>query len=149
MFKASLHNCTIDKLPKIAQLIVDTMQETNIKACFFSGNIGIGKTALIQSITQLLGVKNRVNSPSFNIMNEYETNNGVPIYHFDFYRITGVSEAIDMGVLEYLDNQKAYRFIEWSENIINLLISKYILIAIHGDKYNSRNYKIEEITNEL
>lgn len=73
--------------------------ESNIFA--FYAPMGAGKTTFIRGLCACLGVKDDVNSPTFTIVNEYRAAQGFPIYHFDFYRITKISEAYDIGIEEY------------------------------------------------
>ncbi|MEI7898106.1 MAG: tRNA (adenosine(37)-N6)-threonylcarbamoyltransferase complex ATPase subunit type 1 TsaE, partial [bacterium] len=68
----------------------------------FYGSMGAGKTTFIKVICRELGVTDIVQSPSFSIINEYKTEAGEPIYHFDFYRIRNTAEVFDIGYEEYL-----------------------------------------------
>lgn len=85
-----------------------------------SGNLGSGKTTLIKQFCAHLGVKDIVSSPTFPIINEYISGSGQKIFHFDFYRIKTIKEALDIGSDLYL-NSGCYCFIEWPELIIPLL----------------------------
>lgn len=86
----------------------------------FNGTMGAGKTTFIKSICQELGVTDTVNSPTFSIVNEYKTNDGKIIYHFDCYRINNLDQALEIGIEEYLYSGNLC-FIEWAENIAALL----------------------------
>ena len=83
------------------------------------GPMGAGKTTFIKYLCEQLGVKDSTSSPTFSIVNEYDSDNGL-IYHFDFYRIKDEQEAFDFGYEEYFYSG-AYCFIEWPEKIPNLL----------------------------
>ncbi|MHB9054931.1 MAG: tRNA (adenosine(37)-N6)-threonylcarbamoyltransferase complex ATPase subunit type 1 TsaE [Paludibacteraceae bacterium] len=102
--------------------------------CFY-GKMGAGKTTFIKSICEELGVKEIVNSPTFSIVNEYETKDGEIIYHFDCYRISKIQEALDLGAEEYLYSGN-YCFIEWAENIAPVIPG------------NAVSVEIEEVENE-
>jgi tRNA threonylcarbamoyladenosine biosynthesis protein TsaE len=84
----------------------------------FTGEIGAGKTTFIQSICRSLGVKEKVTSPTFSLINEYTyTDNDGKIrliYHIDLYRLNSLEEAIDIGIEDYLDDDN-YCFIEWPQ----------------------------------
>ena len=67
----------------------------------FYGEMGVGKTTLIKSLSLHLGVTDVVSSPTFSIVNEYLINESDKIYHFDFFRIEDEQEAYDMGYEEY------------------------------------------------
>ena len=86
----------------------------------FYGEMGVGKTTLIKALSLQLGVTDIVSSPTFSIVNEYQADENTKIFHFDFYRIENEKEAYDMGYEEYFFSN-AYCFIEWPENIPNLI----------------------------
>ena len=93
----------------------------------FWGGLGVGKTCMIQGIARGLDVPENIyiKSPTFVILNQYKGK--VPVYHFDFYRINNVCEAMDLGCEEYFFS-RGVTLIEWSENIISLLPEEYIKI---------------------
>lgn len=77
------------------------------------GNLGAGKTTFSQQLVSALGSEDEVSSPTYSIVNEYNSPNG-KIFHFDLYRLKNIEEAYDFGIEEYLDN--AYLcIIEWPE----------------------------------
>jgi tRNA threonylcarbamoyladenosine biosynthesis protein TsaE len=126
---------TIDSLENIettAKAFINIMGEKKIFA--FNGKMGAGKTTFIKAICEKMGVKDAINSPTFSIVNEYETENSEIIFHFDCYRINNINEAYEIGIEEYL-NSGNLCFIEWAENIAPLL------------PFNYTNVNIEEITN--
>lgn len=95
----------------------------------FEGTMGVGKTTLIKAICGELRVLNTVQSPTFSIVNEYLTDTGETIYHFDCYRLKNVTEAYDIGVEEYLDSGNLC-LIEWPDKIAELIPEKCIKISI-------------------
>lgn len=96
--------------------------------CFY-GELGAGKTTFIKSLCRQLGVKDEVQSPTFSIVNEYETSGGEPIYHFDFYRLKTEEEAYDLGYEQYLFSGY-FCFIEWPEKVKDLLDLKKVDLYI-------------------
>ena len=82
-------NC-ISELNKVAKTIIESLDSNNV-ICFY-GKMGVGKTALIKAICCELGVKENVSSPTFSIVNEYVTEEGTSVYHFDFYRLENEEE---------------------------------------------------------
>ena len=90
------------------------------KKLLFYGEMGVGKTTLIKELCEQLGVKDTISSPTFSLVNEYKTIDNQTIYHFDFYRVANEEEAFDIGIEDYFDSE-AWCFIEWPENIENLL----------------------------
>jgi len=96
--------------------------------CFY-GEMGAGKTTFIRYLCKALGVEENVSSPTFSIVNEYWSEKAGVIYHFDFYRINSVNEAIEIGVHDYF-NSGAYCLVEWPEKILNLLPQPHTLVRI-------------------
>jgi tRNA threonylcarbamoyladenosine biosynthesis protein TsaE len=87
----------------------------------FQGPMGSGKTTLIKAIVKQLGGMHQASSPSFGIVNEYHFSDGRILgYHFDFYRINDPTEALDLGLEDYL-NQDVWIFIEWPEKVVEFL----------------------------
>ena len=91
----------------------------NTLVAFFAP-MGAGKTTFTTAICKALGVTDPVGSPTFAIVNEYMREDGDPMYHFDFYRINKLSEAIEIGLYDYLDSG-CLCIMEWPENIEELL----------------------------
>jgi tRNA threonylcarbamoyladenosine biosynthesis protein TsaE len=77
------------------------------------GNLGVGKTTFTQYLLKELGSEDEISSPTYSIVNEYDTSKG-KVYHFDLYRLKNVSEAYDFGIEEYLDSG-FLSIIEWPE----------------------------------
>ena len=105
---------SLDTIHKTAQQFIEQIGNQTVFA--FNGKMGAGKTTFIKAICDVFGVQESVNSPTFSIVNEYETANGNIIYHFDCYRINKIQEALDLGTEEYLYSGNLC-FIEWAENI--------------------------------
>jgi tRNA threonylcarbamoyladenosine biosynthesis protein TsaE len=109
-------NTTAD-LAAAAQSLINNFPLDRIFLLY--GPMGAGKTTFVKSLCEQLGVKDSTSSPTFSIVNEYDSASG-PIYHFDFYRIKDEQEAFDFGYEEYFYSG-AYCFVEWPERISNLL----------------------------
>lgn len=95
----------------------------------FYGEMGTGKTTLIKEICRFLGVQSDMTSPTFAIVNEYWTESGEPLYHFDFYRIDEPEDATRIGFQDYLYSGN-YCFIEWTEKVESLLNGEYTPVHI-------------------
>lgn len=96
----------------------------------FYAAMGAGKTTFITALCRCLGVRSdAVSSPTFAIVNEYRTALGDPVYHFDFYRITKLEEALDIGLYDYLDSGSLC-LMEWPENIGDLLPEETLRVSI-------------------
>lgn len=108
------------------------------------GDLGAGKTAFARGIIQALGYNGRITSPTFAIVNEYDTEKAF-VCHFDMYRILNEESLFDIGWDDYLDGNKIL-LIEWSENIKSALPEHYKKVIIsYGDNQNTRNITFEEV----
>jgi tRNA threonylcarbamoyladenosine biosynthesis protein TsaE len=97
------------------------------------GQLGAGKTALINSFCRSLGInRDETSSPTFSLINEYNTDD-VTIFHFDLYRLELEDEAYDIGIEEYLYSS-AWCFIEWPEKIPSHLPENFVSLKIEVDK---------------
>ena len=127
---------TQKEIGKVAEALLKN-SESNV--FIFYGSMGVGKTTLIKELALQLGVKEPSSSPSFSIINEYDTPDGT-VYHFDFYRINDISEAFDIGFEDYLYNGD-YIFIEWPEKIEQLLPLDANKITLEINNNGSRTLK--------
>lgn len=112
-----------------------------------SGDLGSGKTKFVQGILKYFNIENAISSPTFTIVNEYDTLS-FPIYHFDVYRLSDIDEFYAMGGEEYFENGLC--LIEWGEIIEAVLPSNYIKITFQKDVNNEeyRKLKIETFGNK-
>ena len=117
---------SLDEINKVAKKI---LSQNPKKVILFNGNMGVGKTTLIKSLAKNLGVNDATSSPTFSLVNEYQIANNQYIYHFDVYRLKNETEALDMGIDEYLYSGN-WCFIEWAENIPNLIPDEHSIINI-------------------
>jgi tRNA threonylcarbamoyladenosine biosynthesis protein TsaE len=117
---------SLDEINKVAQQILDKKPH---KVILFYGEMGVGKTTLIKHLAKELGVKGATSSPTFSLVNEYQTTNNQLVYHFDFYRLNKETEALDMGADEYFYSGN-WCFIEWAEKIPNLVPDPHSVIQI-------------------
>ena len=109
----------------------------------FYGSMGAGKTTFITALCNHLGVQDIVTSPTFTIVNEYKDAADRYIYHFDFYRIKSLAEAMDIGLYEYFDSGDLC-LIEWPEMIEDLLPEETLKVLITVNKDFSRSLNWEE-----
>ena len=132
---------SIDELRGAAKQLIEFADKEKI--FLFYGDMGAGKTTLIKSLCECLGVHEPVTSPTFSIVNEYD-GEGTRVFHFDFYRLKNQSEALDMGYEEYFYSGN-YCFIEWPEKIAGLLPPHYIRIDIQVLDSNERLLTCDKI----
>ncbi len=107
----------------------------------FDGPIGAGKTTLISRLCQKWQVMDSISSPTFSIVNHYNSLNKGLIYHFDFYRLESLEEVLDIGIEEYLDSGNIC-LIEWSERVLALLPENCSRVNIEINNDQSRSINI-------
>lgn len=117
---------TLAQMDDVAQSLMKKFGTQSVWA--FHAPMGAGKTTLITALCKILGVQDRVNSPTFAIMNEYQ-GLGKVIYHMDWYRLENDGDARRAGV-EMAMADSDYCFIEWPEKAINLIPSDALHIEI-------------------
>ncbi|RMZ58684.1 tRNA (adenosine(37)-N6)-threonylcarbamoyltransferase complex ATPase subunit type 1 TsaE [Chryseobacterium nematophagum] len=127
---------SIEDWQEIVNQIIPALQYNIL---LLKGNLGAGKTTFTQFLMKSLGSNDEVNSPTYSIVNEYNTPKG-KVYHFDLYRLKNIEEVFQIGIEEYLDNSFLC-IIEWPEvyedelyglsyhtmNIINSIESREVL----------------------
>ena len=106
-----------------------------------SGELGSGKTKFTEGILEYFNLADEISSPTFTIVNEYNSN--PPVFHFDVYRLEDEDEFLAIGGEEYFE--KGICIIEWGEMIEDLLPHDYIKISFSKDTENEnvRNLKIQ------
>ncbi len=106
-------------------------QAGNSKVIAFHGELGAGKTTLISVICGELGVKDTVSSPTFSIINIYETESGSRLYHLDLYRLKSEQEAIEAGIEECVESG-SFCFVEWPERFPDLFTGEMHCYLSHA-----------------
>ncbi len=103
--------------------------------CLLNGEMGAGKTTLVKELCKQLGSIDHGSSPTYSLVNEYDTASGVTIFHFDLYRVKSEDELYGIGFEEYLD-QGAYVFIEWPEIATPFFIGneEKITVKVYKDR---------------
>ena len=129
---------SLDQINEVAEQII---AQNPKKIILFNGDMGVGKTTLIKQLCRTLGVEDATSSPTFSLVNEYYTVNNQIVYHFDFYRLNKETEALDMGVDDYLYSGN-WCFIEWSEKIENLIPEEHSVISINLLEDGNRELKL-------
>lgn len=127
-------------LNHVAQELIE--QHSDHKIFAFYADMGVGKTTLINTICRYLKIKENTSSPTFSLVNEYESDTGDTIYHMDFYRLDDPQEAIDIGIDYYFDSD-SYIFIEWPSKIEKLLPDGIVKVFINLVDENLRTLRTE------
>lgn len=110
-----------------------------------NGDLGSGKTTLLQGLGAGLGYKNKINSPTFNIMKLYsiQGDRGLNFFcHIDAYRLNSGSDLLALGIDEYLNNKEVVTAIEWSEKVKSIWPQNSIVITIKSISENKREIEI-------
>ena len=122
--------------------LADALAEGRVVA--FTGDLGAGKTAFVSGMARALGVEERVTSPTFTIVNEYEGGR-LPLFHFDMYRLDSADDLFHIGWEDYLARGGVCA-VEWSENVTGAIEPDAVRVSIlRGDGDNDRVIAIEGV----
>lgn len=131
----------INDIDRAAEEFLEKTRGHNIIA--FYAPMGAGKTTFTTALCRNLGVEDAVCSPTFTIVNEYNTAEGEPVYHFDFYRIDKISEAGEIGFDDYMYSG-CLCIIEYSENVEEILPEETLKVSIAINQDLSRTLSWED-----
>lgn len=106
----------------------------------FSGDLGAGKTAFVRGMARGLGIRERITSPTFTIVNEYEGGT-CPLFHFDLYRLSGEDELFDIGWEDYLA-RGGICAVEWSERAPEAMEGSICVDISRGEQEDQRVIRI-------
>ncbi len=132
---------TLSEINKAASDIFAIAKDKKIWA--LHGEMGAGKTTFIHALCEYLGVKSAIGSPTYSIINEYQSSKGGTIYHMDWYRLKDEEEALQAGVEDTLLSGNLC-LVEWPERAEGLLPDDAIHIYLSLIDENTRAIKIEE-----
>lgn len=132
--------CTKSGILNAAAQFLEIIGDHTIIA--FQGHLGAGKTTFIKAICDTLGVEDNVCSPTFTIINEYRAASGDSVFHFDFYRVEKLQEALDLGLEEYFYSG-CLCLMEWPERVEQLLPDETVRVQIDPVDENTRSIKID------
>ncbi|MBQ3213905.1 MAG: tRNA (adenosine(37)-N6)-threonylcarbamoyltransferase complex ATPase subunit type 1 TsaE [Clostridia bacterium] len=144
--KVSMSSITLSEKStgKLAKNILSNLKNGDV--VLLSGDLGAGKSVLVRNILKHAGVEKSITSPTFTLINEYNTEK-YHFYHFDMYRIEDEEEVFNLGFDEILDDKNSIKFIEWPEKVKDHLPKLYKKITIVKLGKNSRNIIIEDYKN--
>lgn len=117
-----------EDLPHIAKQLLESTKDHTVFT--FSAGMGAGKTTFIQAVLRAMGIENPDGSPTYSLVNVYDSPFYGTVYHFDLYRLTKLEEAYDIGIEDTLYNGD-YCFIEWPNLIDRILPENSIPVNIH------------------
>lgn len=126
----------LDHIDEAAKEFISALGDSTLVA--FYAPMGAGKTTFTTAVCRNLGVSEEgISSPTFSIVNEYRTVSGESIFHFDFYRIARIAEALDIGFYDYIDSGFLC-LMEWPENIEEILPEETLKVTITVNDDGSR-----------
>ena len=125
----------LNELETIAKSLIEALGETRV-VCII-GSMGAGKTTLVKTFLKILDAKESGSSPTFSLINQYQSSQHKTIFHLDLYRINSLEEALDIGIEDVLYDGN-WCFIEWPEKIYSLLPENYGEIDIQVDEFGLR-----------
>jgi tRNA threonylcarbamoyladenosine biosynthesis protein TsaE len=129
---------SVNELGAIAEALMPVIKIR--KKVAFLGQIGAGKTTFIKLLCKTLGVDTGTSSPTFSIINQYETAEGI-IHHVDLYRLKSDDEAFSIGLMELLED-KSYCFIEWPSIVESYFPESAVWIKISTDDNENRIFDV-------
>ena len=135
-----LHIRAIEDLHTVTAVLAGHIKD-GYTLFLLQGELGAGKTTLIQSMCTFLGVAEPVTSPTFSLVNEYDSREYGSVYHMDLYRLEKEEDLVQIGLEEYLDSGSLC-FIEWPEVAKNKFDKKLVRIEITMGSDNIRIFKI-------
>ena len=130
----------LEDLDRVAGEFLKQVGNRTIFALY--GPMGVGKTTFVKAVAACMEVEDDVSSPTFAIVNEYVAKNGESLYHFDFYRVNSIAEALDFGYEEYFYSGNKC-FIEWPEKIVELLPLDIVNCYLSENPDGSRELRVE------
>jgi tRNA threonylcarbamoyladenosine biosynthesis protein TsaE len=133
MFKAEIKS--LNEINQVAVKFLKAYPRERIFA--FYGQMGVGKTTFIKALCEEMQVVDYVTSPTFAIINEYQTADADSIFHLDFYRTKNIQEVYDLGYEDYFSSGD-YCFIEWPELIESLLPLSTVKVYIREAENKKR-----------
>lgn len=129
MFEISIP--ALEALPEAAERFIKTFDDAPGRVFAFYSPMGTGKTTFISEVCRRLGSADEPNSPTFSIVNEYDTEKWGTVYHLDCYRLDSEEEAFDVGVEDYFASGRPC-FVEWPEKIEGMIPDDAVRIEITG-----------------
>ena len=131
---------SLSNIDEAARLFLEKVGDCRHFAVY--GSMGAGKTPFIKALCKALGVTGAVTSPTFALVNEYNTGSNGMVYHFDFYRINKPEEVFDFGCEEYFASE-GYCFVEWPEKAEIALPADICKVNIRELENGNREVSIE------
>ncbi|MCI5056910.1 MAG: tRNA (adenosine(37)-N6)-threonylcarbamoyltransferase complex ATPase subunit type 1 TsaE [Flavobacteriales bacterium] len=128
-------------LPETQELILRLSKEIlRYNVILLKGPLGAGKTHLVKFLLQNLKVKDDISSPTYSIVNQYQTADSKPVYHFDLYRLNGFEELLDIGFEEYIEESNLV-LIEWPDRFMEFFDQGLLIEIAYSDEKRNISFK--------
>lgn len=131
---------SIEGLKNVAVDLLDLLANYQIVA--LEGQMGAGKTTFVQQVLKSMGIEELEGSPTYSLINQYESPFFGTVYHLDLYRLNSLDEVFDIGIEELL-YQKCVCLIEWPEKMVELLPDNTIWVYIRIEEDLTRTITIK------
>jgi tRNA threonylcarbamoyladenosine biosynthesis protein TsaE len=131
------HN--LEDVPFVAKVLLEQLDNRKIVA--FYAEMGSGKTTLITAVLRAMGIENPEGSPTYSLVNSYDSPYFGEVLHFDVYRLNSIEEALDAGIEELLYSG-AYCLVEWAEIIESLLPDELVTVRMRVNENGERLIQI-------
>ena len=131
---------SIDSLKEIVIDLLELLNDHQIVA--LEGQMGAGKTTFVQQVLKAMGIEELDGSPTYSLINQYESPFFGTVYHLDLYRLNSLEEIFDIGIEELL-YQKCICLIEWPEKMIELLPDNTIWVYLRVEEDFSRTITLK------
>lgn len=132
---------TLDDLAFVAKELLISLEDKKVVA--FNAEMGAGKTTLINAMLRAMGIQDPEGSPTYSIVNVYDSPYYGEVYHFDVYRLESLEEALAIGVEEMLYSG-GYCFIEWADKIATLLPEETVEVTISVNENGERLVSLKD-----
>ncbi|MFN5442744.1 MAG: tRNA (adenosine(37)-N6)-threonylcarbamoyltransferase complex ATPase subunit type 1 TsaE [Crocinitomicaceae bacterium] len=134
---------SVNSIDSLKDIVIDLLELLNDhQVVALEGQMGAGKTTFIQQVLKAMGIEELDGSPTYSLINQYESPFYGTVYHLDLYRLNSLEEIFDIGIEELLD-QKCICLIEWPEKMIELLPDNTIWVYLRVEEDFSRTITIK------
>jgi len=133
----------------IGEALADSLRDGDV--VLLHGDLGAGKTTLAKGIASALGIEDVISSPSFSLVNEYDTGLATAVtrlFHLDLYRLRGEDDLASIGFEDFVAPADGVTLVEWPERAATMLPERFLLIEIDTVGSNSRRLRFVPVPDD-